>query len=358
MISLKRFLDMQSGPQVVELEPEELLATTKDCYRSVLLAVGKSAVEGCPAVGAELESNLQGLERHISTDLTPEEMTKTKEQIETKLFEWGQHTAEHLKAKADEVKELLLALARTAESVGDRDQCYTNQFKGLTSRLETIVNLDDLTLIRASLVERLTELKNSVDQMTRDSQRLVAQLRAEVSTYETRLRTVEHLILKDDLTGVENRRSIEERIQFNISHCQSFCIAMIDLNDFKLINDAHGHLAGDDLLRQFARELQVNTRSASDIVGRWGGDEFLVLLSCDVAGASLHTERIRDWVFGKYTIQCGQRGLTANVYMDASIGLAPWTPGETMQQLIAKADAAMYQDKQKPRVPHPTLRTA
>jgi diguanylate cyclase (GGDEF)-like protein len=79
--------------------------------------------------------------------------------------------------------------------------------------------------------------------------------------YETKLKSLEHVILRDDLTLVASRRSVEERIRCNIEHQEVFCVVMLDLNCFKQVNDKYGHLAGDDLLKQFATELQLNTRS-------------------------------------------------------------------------------------------------
>jgi diguanylate cyclase (GGDEF)-like protein len=350
LISLKKYLDLDASGRLPDTpESGELLAATLECYGSVLLAMGKGAVQGCPSLGIELEDSLRALEQNLSANTSTETVKKTEEQVEVQLEEWGGRTANYHKVRSDELREFLIALARTAESLGDRDQCYTNEFKGLTAHLETIADLNDLTEIRASLARRLAELKSSIDQMTRDSQLLVAQLRAEVVNYEAKLKTVEQLSLKDELTGAANRRNIEEQIQSNIENARNFSVVMIDLNRFKQVNDRHGHLAGDDLLRQFAAELQQNMRPG-DVVGRWGGDEFLAVVFCDEDGAKYYIERIKKWVFGDYKIHCaaGEKQ-PVSVHMDAAIGLAAWRPRQTMLQLIERADGAMYDDKRKLR---------
>jgi diguanylate cyclase (GGDEF)-like protein len=345
MISLKKYLDMDKADVLVaEPEPEGLFPAMLQSYCAVLGAIGKTASQISPALGADLESNLQRLEHRVAFNTSADSVQKVEKQVEVQLQEWGGRVSDHLKAKADEVREILVALAKTAESVGSWDHGYSSQFKEVTGRLEKIADLDDLTQIRSSLVKQVSELKSNVDQMTRSSKELVAHLRAEVSIYETKLKTAEQLSLRDDLTRVANRRSVEERIRWSIESRQTFCVIMLDLNGFKQVNDEHGHLAGDDLLKQFAVELQSNTRSG-DLVGRWGGDEFIVVLSSDPAGTTAHVDRIRKWVFGKYTIHDGTGSDGKVVFIDASIGVAEWKPGKTLQSLIAEADGIMYKDK-------------
>ena len=118
--------------------------------------------------------------------------------------------------------------------------------------------------------------------------------------------------------------------------------SIFDLDNFKQTNDLYGHPAGDSLLRQFATELRGFFRS-SDIVSRWGGDEFLVIVDCTADEVHARIDPIRKWVCGDYTIEVG--GQKRKVKVDASIGVASWRTGETAGELVARADAAMYQEK-------------
>jgi diguanylate cyclase (GGDEF)-like protein len=348
LISLKKYLEMEITHRQVDLRAgDTLLPAVIELYFSALRAMGKGAVQACPAVGPELERALVEIETRLASKITPDSVTQAEIQVGERLEKWGTKTAEHFQSKTGEVKELLIMLANTAASVGERDQRYAAQFNDLTTSLKAIANLDDITQIRSSLVQRATELKTCVDQMSRDSQDAVATLRAEVSDYQTKLQAVEHLALKDTLTGVANRRSIEARMEWLIVQNEPFCVVMLDLNGFKEINDTHGHAAGDDLLVQFAKELESNVR-ATDLVGRWGGDEFVVVLASHLAGAKTHLERIQKWVFGKYTIQAGAGKSTQDVQISASFGMAEGR-GKTMHAVIKEADAAMYKEKQAAR---------
>jgi diguanylate cyclase (GGDEF)-like protein len=121
-----------------------------------------------------------------------------------------------------------------------------------------------------------------------------------------------------------------------------FSVLLLDLNGFKNVNDTYGHAAGDDILRQFAAELRAAFR-APDHVGRWGGDEFLVVVDCGVDHARGHVERVRKWVFGDYRVT--GEGAPRKIRVDASVGVAAWREGETVAEVFARADADMYQEK-------------
>ena len=333
MISIKKF---------IERNGEELLRAALSSYRSVLHAVGQSGLEACPPLGSTLRENLLRLEAGLSSETTPDALQETGQEAETEIKQWGSSAAGYFKQRAGEVKELMVILAHTAEVTGERDQRYTRRFHEFTNRLEAMADLHDLVQIRDSLVKSAIDLRHCAEAMAEESQKSLDRLRQDVSVYQARLDDAERLAGQDPLTGLDNRRRVEASIERRIAMQQTFSILMLDLNDFKKVNDTCGHLAADELLKQFSSELKSGFR-ATDVVGRWGGDEFLVVLDAGRQTADTHIQRITRWVFGDYTIHSGDR--VRKVPVSAAIGAAEFQPGDSLRSLLDRADAAMYQDK-------------
>ncbi|HZD33353.1 MAG TPA: GGDEF domain-containing protein [Candidatus Angelobacter sp.] len=349
MISLKKYLDLKLEAQKLTATPKRgVLEVAMQSYRSALLNMGKSGYRACPAYGASLQQSLTDLEKKLAGECSSGVLQQTSREVGEQLSQWGDRTAEHLRGKTQEVKDLLIMLAGTAESLGERDQRYASQLQQFTTRLRAVADLEDLTQVRSSLMQTAGELKTCVDQMEQDSQQAIAQLESRVSNYETKLKETEDLALRDPLTGLPNRLQLERRMEWRIENHQPFCVAFLDLNQFKQINDRYGHPAGDDLLKQFAGEVRSNLRPV-DLVGRWGGDEFVVVLDCDLAAANTLMDRVRKWAFGDYTLAETRGKEKTRVQVSASIGTAEWIAGESAQQLVDRADHAMYQDKLHPK---------
>ncbi|HEY5055057.1 MAG TPA: GGDEF domain-containing protein [Acidobacteriaceae bacterium] len=339
---------MESGATAVPEAPDPLLEAALECCGSTMRAVGRSAAEACPVTGRELDEAMSALAAKLPGEASPEKLREVAQQAERHLASWGAQTAEHLKVKTDEVRELMLMLAGTAESVGERDQRYSNQFSGLTADLKAVANLDDITQVRKSLLKKAAEMKTCVDAMAEDGRQSLDEMRAKVTDYEEKLRKAEELASKDPLTGLANRRGLEARMAWWAQQKRIFCVVMLDLNHFKELNDLHGHQAGDDLLRLFAAELSTRVR-ADDMVGRWGGDEFVVVIGRELEVAQRQLERIRQWVFGEYSVRTARGKEPLKVNVEAAVGLAEWVPGETLEELLKRADGQMYEEKRAGR---------
>jgi len=337
MISLKRF---------IESKPEESLKTMSESYRASLTAMGVSATQICPHIGEDFQRDLLTLRDLLSPEATTETVTETGKKVEEELKKFGEGASQYFQQTAHDVKEIMMIVAETAQAVGERDQRYARQFGEFSGQLAAIGNLEDLTKIRLSLGKSANQLKSYVEKMVQDGEQSVSKLRAELSVYQTRLDEVERVATQDLVTGVANRYKAERQLQARIERARNLSVAMFDLDNFKQINDRYGHPAGDTLLKQFATELRTFFR-ATDIVSRWGGDEFLVIVDCGDEEVRDRIEPVRKWVEGDYNIVIGSE--TRKVGVHASIGVASWRAGETGAALVARADAAMYEEKTRRR---------
>jgi diguanylate cyclase (GGDEF)-like protein len=158
-------------------------------------------------------------------------------------------------------------------------------------------------------------------------------------------RIVERQALVDGLTGIANRRQCEDALVAEIARAErldsTLTLVLADLDDFKAVNDAHGHAVGDDVLRTFADVLRSTVRD-TDLAGRWGGEEFLLLLpGAEAVGAAQLADRVREAFAERSSI--GRDGEIVTV--TCSFGVAQYRPGDTQRELFGAADRALYQAK-------------
>jgi two-component system cell cycle response regulator len=154
----------------------------------------------------------------------------------------------------------------------------------------------------------------------------------------------QRLACVDVLTGLLNRRALSGALATEVARSQryghSLSLVMVDVDHFKSINDRFGHATGDEVLKAVAANLE-KARRTSDVAGRWGGEEFVVALSCtDAAGAAMAGERLRRALAAEAIAVGGEE-----LRVTASFGVATLLPGETMDACLARADRALYAAK-------------
>jgi diguanylate cyclase (GGDEF)-like protein len=158
-------------------------------------------------------------------------------------------------------------------------------------------------------------------------------------------RIVERQALVDSLTGLANRRSFEDTLRSELARASRFgdsvCVVFADLDDFKQVNDRYGHAAGDEVLKEFAAALRSTVRE-SDVAGRWGGEEFaLVLPGTDADGGARLAERARAAI--EHSDVQMPNGDVLSV--TASFGVAAFPESNELGELLAAADSALYAAK-------------
>lgn len=168
------------------------------------------------------------------------------------------------------------------------------------------------------------------------------ELRELVGMLQRRSGQMEYLAVHDRLTGLLNRHGLEEALSSETDRVlrygsAPFSLLFFDLDGLKGVNDCHGHLMGDEVLRHVGTVVRECVRS-TDIAARWGGDEFVVLLICTpLAMAREVAEKLRR--------RLSELQFDAPIVVSGSFGVGEFHPGEPISDLIARVDEAMYRSK-------------
>ena len=171
------------------------------------------------------------------------------------------------------------------------------------------------------------------------------ELVARVAAHLERLRTIRELAIRDSLTGVFNHKYIEGLVDQEVKRASRYeaalSFAIVDIDHFKSINDTHGHQTGDAVLSRVVRVIGGQLRT-SDAVGRWGGDEFVILLTeTPLAAAEGVIRRVCQSIRAvSFPAQAGEE-----LRVTASIGVSALRADDTAQTLIDRADKALYRAK-------------
>ncbi|MDW8091507.1 MAG: GGDEF domain-containing protein [Meiothermus sp.] len=166
---------------------------------------------------------------------------------------------------------------------------------------------------------------------------LLAAVKDRLTQMNRRVEEMHTLARTDPLTGLPNRLALSERLEAEVQAPRGLFLVLLDVDHFKQINDRYGHAVGDAVLREVACRLRVGLREG-DVLGRWGGEEFLILLREEsLQNALAVLERVREgiafWPF------------EAVGFISASFGVAEAHSGDTVRSLLERADRALYQAK-------------
>jgi len=207
---------------------------------------------------------------------------------------------------------------------------------------ETVASLG--TDVATACQDRLKRLHHrlSYDKSVKTLDESRSALHAELLDFQSKLREERMLAYLDPLTGVANRREFNRQLASRIADDRPFCVLLFDLNTFSRVNYDHGHLCGDEILRQLGNRLSTHVRPR-DFVCRWGGDEFVAILECSLANAQARSEEIGQLLSDPYKVAIENKEI--EVAIGVSVGVVERQPEETAEQVLQRADEAMYRQK-------------
>jgi diguanylate cyclase len=197
-----------------------------------------------------------------------------------------------------------------------------------------------------NLLRRLAAETLEVSRRSEAAARNLTETARKTQELRTELAEARRLASTDPLTGLANRRHFDEALREHLAERRPTALLMLDLDHFKAVNDTHGHPAGDQVLCRLA-EILAESAPEGAVAARFGGEEFSLMLPCGVLrDAMAMAERIRGRI-AEATVQLPAGGPPISV--TASLGVAMAGLGERPVQLIARADAALYEAKRSGR---------
>jgi diguanylate cyclase len=196
-------------------------------------------------------------------------------------------------------------------------------------------------------VKKVIDDTRAVEQSHRQHEAQIAQISSELESIRNELAEVKQASLIDALTGISNRKAFDTVLEQTVGDARTadsaFCLLLVDIDNFKVINDSYGHLVGDKVLRFVASTMKKNIKG-HDLVARFGGEEFAVILpNTDLAGAYTVAEQIRQAISSSRLKDLH----TGKAYsrVTVSVGIARFDRNDLPNDLVDRADQALYAAK-------------
>ncbi len=240
----------------------------------------------------------------------------------------------------DQIRATLNDVSGLMGNVKEATSGYNQTLQGVANRISTVKSPQEIQTVLKSVVE-------DTNKLLENNHRLEAQLDRSTVAIEELKRDLERIrreAMTDGLTGISNRKAFDEQIERLIAEAtasgRTFTLLMLDIDHFKSFNDNYGHQVGDQVLRLVARTLTDGIKG-KDISSRYGGEEFVIMLpETNLDHGISVAESLRKALANKEVINRANGDFLGRITM--SIGVAQYYVGEKAEELIERADSALY----------------
>lgn len=274
--------------------------------------------------------------------LTPER----SEEIYNRYLNEADGTAAVQQTGAKMERELADVLAAISEATGDAEHFQESLQENLRD-LTKDQGIEGITKVMRTLVDEAQKMQSSNSEL----QKRLETSSKEIVTLRENLEEVQKEALTDGLTGIANRKRFDAVMDSSIERAtatgEPICLAMTDIDFFKAFNDNYGHQTGDQVLKLVAKILESSVRDG-ELAARYGGEEFgLIMPGANLEDAHAVCERVRELVSSKQIRNRNTGESMGNITL--SLGVAIFKPGDTVTDMIQRADAGLYFAKQHGR---------
>jgi diguanylate cyclase len=252
----------------------------------------------------------------------------------------------YLSSRDSEFAGVIDMLRKALTALAGESATFSERLFVASDRLKKISELNDIRELKKVIAVEVRELRRVVLEKQEQDERSYANLTKQVGELRSKLESVRKEASSDPLTQVANRASFDRTIRQWIEQRKPFVLAMMDVDHFKTINDTHGHRVGDNVMICVAQWIRDGLRG-TDLVARFGGDEFAVLLvDTNLRNAEPRVGRLLAEI-ARRSFAYTNKKAKVEVSFTVSSGLAEFSAGDTVEELIQRADKALYEAKKK-----------
>jgi diguanylate cyclase len=311
---------------------ERLLTILRDVIALVELqddGMLRAGIEQCRTSVSQAK-DLATIQRAI--DVCAETSSKALARMDRQLVE-----------QKKEIASLLKMVQEALAIVSGHGQSFNTHFGDSMERFEALARIDDVRQLKAELVREVATLRETVSERQKMFEGTLQNFNHRVQLLERQLTMTREEATLDPLTRVMNRGGFDRTCrQWLATEKLQFVLAMVDVDNFKRINDVHGHAIGDRALTVVGQTLNTSVHQHREIVARIGGDEFALL----IADLSMAQAENRLRMVGVSLASANvETPSGAPLTLTLSCGLAEYSAGDTVESLMERADRALYEAK-------------
>lgn len=245
------------------------------------------------------------------------------------------------------VKNMMAAFLDRLNAMAESTGSYQQKIGQYSLQISKASSVNEVSGVLANIMSETREVHNETlrsRDMIVAAQKEVAEAEARIKELENKLAQMSELVREDQLTGSLNRRGMEDIFEREAERSERrntpLCIALLDLDNFKKLNDTHGHSAGDEALVHLVRIVKQTLRSI-DVIARYGGEEFVIIMpETNLDDAAQAMTRVQRELTKHFFVANDQR-----LFITFSCGVALRKPRESQEETLQRADKAMYEAK-------------
>ena len=294
------------------------------------------------------KNHLTALQEKFQATETPKSIAGHFDRQKGTILEHIQRQKSYLNERETEFREIIDLMTAAMSGLDNENRDFYSSIRSQGERFEEITLLDDIKRIKNELVQEVEKMRAIVRQKESQDQKALEALSSQVDVLKKELDKARHSASTDGLTGVYNRKALDNHLRNLIDRNRvtkhPFSLLMMDLDHFKQLNDTYGHTVGDRMLLAFAEKCRGSVRS-DDFLARYGGEEFtLILPGASLRNATKKAKHLCKSIAGsRYAADNSPKADVLSV--SVSIGVSAYRQGDTVQSLVERADQCLYKAK-------------